>query len=112
MVAAVVLPLFLVLFTPQVTSWPLFLGYLGVGSLGMAASATLLGAIVARAGGKTYLMLPLAFPILLPILVTAIKGSATAMAAREGNQMTFLVSYSIAMVTVSAMLFDKVWSDA
>lgn len=111
-VAGVLLLLFLVLFTPQVKNWPLFLLYVLVGAIDMAGTATILGAIVARAGGKTYLMLPLAFPILLPILILVIKGTATAMqGSNNGNQIVALVSYLIAMVTLSAMLFDKVWSD-
>jgi len=111
-VAATLLPFFLILFTPRVQGWPAFLGYWFVGSLGMAGSATLLGAIVARAGGKTYLMLPLAFPILLPILVLSINGTTAAMRGEGGNQIIALVSYVVAMLTLSALLFEKVWSDA
>jgi heme exporter protein B len=111
-VAVVVLPLFLILLTPRVADWPAFLGYLFSGSLAMAGAATLLGAIVARAGGKAYLMLPLAFPILLPALVLSIQGCARAMLGNGGNQIIVLVSYLVAMVTLSGMLFEKVWSDA
>ena len=110
--AAVVLPLFLVFFTPQVTQWGLFLAYVLLGSLGMAGSATILGAIVARAGGKTYLMLPLAFPVLLPILVFVINGTSTTMRAQGSNWLIPVVSYLVAMVTLSLMLFEFVWNDA
>ena len=111
-VAVVVLPLFLILFTPYVADWPSFLLHLVLGCLSMSGSATLLGAMVARAGGKSYLMLPLAFPVLLPVLVFIITGTATAIHGNGSNQLVGLVSYLIAMVTLSAMLFDKVWSDA
>jgi ABC-type transport system involved in cytochrome c biogenesis permease component len=67
---------------------------------------------VARAGGKSYLMLPLAFPIVLPILIFAAKGTAMAMTGNGGNQAIGLVSYQVAMITLSAMLFEKVWTDA
>lgn len=112
LVTAVLLPLFLILFVPTVRNWPLFLAHLVVGSLGMASIATILGAMVARAGGKSYLMLPLAFPILLPVLVLVINGTATAMQGKPGNQIMGLVSYLVAMTTLSAMLFDRVWSDS
>jgi heme exporter protein B len=111
LVVAALLPLFLIFFTPQVADWPLVLGHVVAGSLAMAGSATILGAIVARAGGKTYLMLPLAFPILLPVLYFAVNGTASAMGGNEGNQLVPLVSYTVAMVTLSAMLFEKVWTD-
>ena len=111
-VTAVVLPLYLVLLIPWIRNWPLFLAFVTVGSVGMACSATIIGAMVARAGGKAYLMLPLAFPILLPILVFSINGTAAASRGIPGNQMVALVSYVVAMVTLSALLFDRVWSDA
>lgn len=111
-VAAVVLPLFLILFTPWIADWPSFLLHLVLGCLAIAGSATLLGAMVARAGGKSYLMLPLAFPVLLPVLVFNINGTAAAIHGIGGNQLVGLVSYLIAMVTLSAMLFDRVWNDA
>jgi heme exporter protein B len=112
LVAVIIFPLFLVLFTPPVTHWGLLVAYLVVGSLAMAGSATILGAIVARAGGKTYLMLPLAFPVLLPILAFVINGTSTALMAKGSNQLLPLVSYLVAMVTLSLMLFDFVWNDA
>lgn len=109
---AVVTPLFLVLFTPGVENWPAFLGQLVLGALALAGSATLLGAIVARTGGKSHLMLPLAFPVLLPVLVNAINGTAAALSGQGGNHLLVQVSYLVAVVTLSLMLFDRVWSDA
>lgn len=111
-VAVVILPPYVLLFKPYVANWLLFLAYLGVGGLAMAGSATILGALVARAGGKAYLMLPIAFPLSLPILVLGINGSSAASQGIAGNQLVGLVSYVVAMVTLSAMLFDRVWSDA
>lgn len=110
-VVAVVLPLYMIMLIPWVANWPLFLAYLVVGALGMAGSATIVGAMVARAGGRAYLMLPLAFPVLLPILVFAINGTTAASRGIAGNWMIPLVSYVVAMVAVSALLFDFVWSD-
>lgn len=112
LVLLVVLPLYLILLTPIIVNWPLFLAYLVTGSLAMAGGATIVAAIVARAGGKTYLMLPLAFPILLPILVVGVNGTTDAIGGKGGNQIAALVSYLVAMVTASALLFEKVWSDA
>ncbi len=111
LVLVVVLPLFLILYVPVVRHWPLFLAFLVTGSLAMAGSATILGAIVARAGGKSYLMLPLAFPVLLPILILGVNGTTDAIGGTGGNQLPTLVSYLVAMVTLSAMLFEKVWTD-
>jgi heme exporter protein B len=111
-IAMVITPLFLVLFEPWVADWPSFSLHVLVGTLAMAGGATLLGAIVSRAGGKSYLMLPLAAPILLPVLICTINGTATAFGGKAGNQLVLLVSYTVAMATVSALLFEKVWTDA
>jgi heme exporter protein B len=110
-VTALVLPQFLILFQPLIADWPSFLLHLPVGALAMAGAATLPGAMVARAGGKTYLMLCLAFPILLPVLVFAINGTTAAIHGNDGNQLLPLVSYLAAMVALSTVLFEVVWSD-
>jgi len=111
-VTALVLPQFLILFRPVIADWPSFLAHLPAGALAMAGAATLPGAMVARAGGKTYLMLCLAFPILLPVLVFAINGTTAAIHGNDGNQVLLLVSYLAAMVTLSTVLFEVVWSDS
>lgn len=112
LVSAVVSTIYLFLLTPWIADWPRWFALVLTGSLGMAGSATIIGAIAARAGGKTYLMLPLAFPILLPILVFAINGTTAASRGIPGNHLIPLVSYITGMVTVSALLFEQVWSDA
>jgi hypothetical protein len=64
-------------------------------------------------------MVPLAFPIVLPVLALSISGtafslhaSANPIYANDGNLLPALVSYVIVLVTLSAWLFEKVWSDA
>lgn len=107
----VVLPPFILFFEPQVASWSLFIGHLLVGAAGMAGAATLLGAIVSRAGNRGYLMLVLGFGPLLPILILAINGTAAALYGNAGNNLVGLVSYLIMMAALSALLFDRVWAD-
>ena len=111
-VALLVFPVFLILYVPLVADWPFLIAQVVLGSLAMAGSATILGAIVARAGGRAYLMLPLAFPVVLPVLVLSINGTANAITGKGGNHLIPLVSYLVAMVTVSALLFEQVWNDA
>lgn len=117
-VAAVIQLPFLFLFQPVIADWPGFLALIPLGSLSMAGAATIVGAIVARAGGKTYLMLPLALPILLPDLIFAINGTTVAITGKQGNQpfslvsdLMFLGAFLVMMVTVSAFLFEWVWND-
>jgi heme exporter protein B len=110
-VALLVLPLFVLFFEPRVASWPLLLGHLVVGAAAMAGTATLLGAIVARAGNRGYLMLILGFGPLLPVLIFSINGTTAALHGDSGNNLLPLVSYLVMMAALSGALFDRVWSD-
>jgi heme exporter protein B len=104
-------PLFLLFFRPEVRHWPLLLGTLALGAAAMAGTATILGAIVSRAGNRAYLMVVLGFAPLLPILVLGIQGTAAALHPDYGNKALALVSYLVAMTTVSALLFERVWAE-
>ena len=111
-VTLLLLPLFLMLFEPRIASWPLFLAHLLIGAAALAGTSTILGAIVARAANRGYLMLVLGFGPLLPVLGFAILGTAAAMHGDTGNNLLGLVSYLGIMTVVSGWLFDRVWSDS
>jgi len=117
-VSLTTLPLFLLFFRPQVHNWALLVGVVLVGSAAMAGTATLLGAIVARASNRGYLMLVLGFGPLLPVLAFAINGTTAAIYGPIGNNPPSAVSYLLVMglyvavmVTVSGVLFERVWGD-
>jgi len=86
-----------------------------LGSIGLASASTILAAIIAKANTKGTLFPVLAFPILLPLLLTAIN--ATKMAADGAyygeavKEFQILVSFSIVIVTISLLLFEHVWKD-
>jgi heme exporter protein B len=113
-VGAVVAPLFVLFFQPRIASGGLLVAEIAAGCVAMAATATILGAIVARSGGSSPLLGALAFPLLLVVLVIAINGTAGAFAGGEAagkarNQLIGMVSYMVTIVTISAMLFEQVW---
>jgi heme exporter protein B len=113
LVEAVLVPLYTVLMGLTGVRWPLLLSALGLGSLGLAAAGTLLGAIVARASTRSALFAALAFPILLPVLVAGV--TATRIALRggglgdAGGELRVLVSYAVVVFTAGLLLFDYVW---
>jgi heme exporter protein B len=111
LVAFLALGPFTLLMNPEVTNWPLFLGHALAGAAGMAAGASLLGAIVARAGSNGYLMVVLGFGPLLPILILAINGTTAALYGSGGNNLAGLVSYLVAVSILSGGLFEKVWAE-
>lgn len=86
-----------------------------VGSLCMAASTTIIAAIIAKANTKGTLFPVLSFPVLLPLLMAGISATKTAI---EGStweaawpDLQMLGSYLVVVVTASFLLFDYVWKD-
>ncbi|MGV3720560.1 MAG: heme exporter protein CcmB [Actinomycetota bacterium] len=110
-ISVLLLPLFLLFFQPQVASYGQLLVVLIAGATGLASGATLLGAMAARAGSHSYLLVVLGFGPLLPILILGINGTAAALQGTGGNNLAGLVSYQVALVALSALLFDKVWAE-
>ncbi|MBM2842064.1 MAG: ccmB [Bacteroidetes bacterium] len=98
-----------------IKTWSIFVVTVALGSIGFAAAATIIAAIIARANTKGTLYPVLAFPILLPLLLTVINGTRL---ATEGayfdealGEFNILISYIVAVVAVSYILFDYVWKD-
>jgi len=86
-----------------------------LGSIGFAAAATIIAAIIARASTKGTLYPVLSFPILLPLLLTVIN--ATRLAAdgaffqEAAGEFQLLISYIVVVITASVTVFDYVWKD-
>jgi len=91
----------------------LFAALLIAGSLGLVAATTLIAAIISRASIKGALFAVLAFPLLVPLLVVAIRGTELALDGFGWDRgilpLQVLAGYTIALVTVSLFLFGSVW---
>jgi len=86
-----------------------------LGNFGIVSASTIIAAIIAKANSKGTLYPVLAFPVLLPLLITMID--ATKLAA-EGvptyelmGNFQILVSYTVVVTVVSIFLFKFVWED-
>jgi heme exporter protein B len=111
----IVVPLFQILLPIPEANWGLLLTGLVLGSLALAATATLVAAIVAQAGVKGALFAVLSFPILIPVLVPGVSTTKKAMdqipISGALTEIQLLVSYTGVMLTLALMLFDFVWRD-
>lgn len=108
-------PLAVILMHLPVTNWPLFILILALGSIGLAGASTILAAIIAKASSKGSLFAVLAFPVLLPLLVTAIHGTLLSLrgdpiSAASGD-LRLLIGYDGVMIAASLMLFEVVWDE-
>ncbi|HMO57792.1 MAG TPA: heme exporter protein CcmB [Roseiflexaceae bacterium] len=111
--ASLTATLFLIMLRVRVGNLGLFIALLGVGSLGLVAATTLIAAIIARASARGALFAVLSFPLLTPLLVVAIRGTALAVEGRGWEAaiapLQVLVAYPLALFTASLFLFKSVW---
>ena len=98
-----------------IRSVPIFLCTVLLGSMGFAAAATVIAAIIARANTKGTLYPVLSFPILLPLLLTVINATRLASEGaffREAlGEFQILISYIVVVVVTSYLLFEYIWKD-
>ena len=105
--------LFVVLLRVEIGNLAMFAALLLAGSLGLVAATTLIAAIIARASVKGALFAVLSFPLLAPLLVVAIKGTALALEGagwdRGAAPLQVILSYTTALFVASLFLFGSVW---
>lgn len=105
--------LFVLFVRLEIVNLGLFIALLAAGSLALATTTTILAAIIAKANLKSALFAVLAFPLLVPLLVTAIKGTALALEGVGWAQgwpfLQALLGLAIAMFVASLLLFRFVW---
>ncbi|MDD4792337.1 MAG: heme exporter protein CcmB [Firmicutes bacterium] len=117
-VAAIVVPLFLLLMDTRPANPALLVAAAALGTLALASSSTIIAAIVSRANAKGALFAVLAFPLSLPGLSSAIGATAEALrgnmpeaATGAAADIRVLIAYSALMIASSLLLFDYVWND-
>lgn len=113
LVEVVLLPLFVALLQVECGNWPLLLGALALGSVGIVAGATICAALVAKARSGSALYAVVCLPILLPVLIAAVGATAKSLTgapfADAAADLKILVSYAGIVTTASTMLFEHVW---
>ncbi len=80
-------------------------------SFGLAASETLLAAMISKAKMRSSLMGVISFPILLPILIPAIKCTADCIMQESASKADILwfVVYLALVLSISSQLFEHIW---
>jgi heme exporter protein B len=88
---------------------------LAAGSLALVSGTTLIAAIIARSSSRGALFAVLSFPLLIPMLVTAVRGTALTLAGsgweRTMAPLQTLLAYAAAMFVSSLFLFGIVWEE-
>jgi heme exporter protein B len=110
-VAAIVLPVFTILYNVNLLRLDLLLVVL-LGSIGYVAVGTLLAAMSVQTRTRDVLLPILLFPVIIPVLVAAVKASSGFLQGLEMNEiqpwLTLLVTYDIIFTAVAFMVFGYV----
>ena len=107
--AAIVLPLVIILMDAPLVLNGCFVGTLFLGLWGMAAADTLLAAVAANASVRGGLVPVLLLPSMLPILLPAISLSA---GGGEPALLGGMLIYDMALTVGASMLFDSLWIES
>ena len=111
-IAAVAVPGFSVLLSWNVQSPIVLAAAILLGGYGMTVVSTFLSALVARAGQRNVLFVVLAFPLLVPLLLSAIAATiAAAQGGTAGPPLQVLVAYDGAASCAAYLLAGAVWED-
>ena len=97
----------------EVKNWLIFGIMELLGSIGLAASTTIISAIISKAGTKNALFPVLAFPLLLPLILAGVETTILSFvgapwAEAQGN-IILMICYSIVVIASSMLLFEFVW---
>lgn len=111
----VLVPLFVVLMhfpMPIGAGW--LVAVMAVGGGAVVVTTTMIAAVISRAMHRGALFAVLSLPLLLPVLIFAVQGTAgvaggSAEAARQS--ILALISFGGIMLVVSAMLFPFIWEE-
>lgn len=113
--------LFALLNSVNIAEGLLFSGFVLLGSLAMAGNLTLVSAIAAKAENNVTLFAVLGFPIIVPILLSLIKGANIAVEGWDGvsegsldtpiltENLAWIGGISLVLWLTSILLFPFVW---
>lgn len=98
-----------------IRNFEMFLYAFVLGNIGIAASSTIIAAIISKANAKGTLYPVLSFPVLLPLILMLIELTKFSVEGKPVSdasaEFLVLISYDVIMITASIMVFDIIWRD-
>lgn len=107
--------LFVLITSYEIKNFSAFVIIIILGNFGMVSASTIIAAIISKANTKGTLYPVLAFPVMLPLLITVINATKLASSGAGTyalmSEYQILFSYAVVVTTVSLLLFKFVWED-
>jgi heme exporter protein B len=111
-VELVLVPLFMILMGAPAPPWGPFLAVLALGTVSLAASSTLVSAVIAQSRGRGALFAGISLPLLLPVLAAAVNGTRELWGGHPiASSLRLLAAYAVALLAASLLLYDHLWED-
>lgn len=114
-VELLVVPLFMGVMNFVVYDGWVFMLSLFFGSFGLAGGGTIVAAIIAKSNTKGALFTVLAFPILLPVIVSGIsaarKAATDSILVSATSELQALFAFAVVIITAGILLFDFIWNE-
>jgi len=110
----IIVPSFILLMAYQINFPGFFTAMVISGCLGLGAATTIIAAMIAKATARGALFSVLSLPLLLPLMITCIKGcerAALGLDSAGWPEVKIAVAYVIIMITMSLLLFPLVWEE-
>lgn len=114
-VELLVVPLFMGVMNFVIYDGWVFMLSLFFGSFGLAGGGTIVAAIIAKSNTKGALFTVLAFPILLPVIVSGIsaarKAATDSILVSATSELQALFAFAVVIITAGILLFDFIWNE-
>ncbi|MEM7029713.1 MAG: heme exporter protein CcmB [Chloroflexota bacterium] len=111
-VEVIILPVFIVLFNQPLSILPALVGIVILGTIGFAGVGTLFSAMVIHTRARDVLLPILLFPIVVPVLIAAVRLTAAVMDglpfADVQKWLGLLIAFDLLFIAIAFVLFDFV----
>ncbi len=115
MVELLVVPLFMGIMNFVIYDGFVFVLSLVFGTFGLAGGGTIVAAIISKSNTKGALFTVLAFPILLPVIVSGIsaakKAASDSLLSSATSELQALFAFAVVIITAGILLFDFIWNE-
>lgn len=110
----IIVPAFVVFMGYKILSPGFFIVMIIAAGFGLGAATTIVAAMITQTSTRGALFSVLSFPLILPLMIIAIKGcerAAIGIGTAGWPEVRIAVAYTAIMITVSLFLFPLIWEE-